>query len=221
MIDSVIFDMDGLLIDSEHLWKRAEKIVFSSLGAVVTEEEQEYTTTLLPPDLIKHWHSRFPWQNGKSLEAIEDEVIDLVDHLILTEADPMQGVHEILELFHSKNFKIALATNSPLRLVPTVLNKLGIKEYFSAISSAEFEIKGKPDPAVYLSTAQKLKVPPTQCLVFEDSVIGVEAARNANMRVVAVPEVENYHKPDLDLADLKLHSLHEFKEAQLEMIQSL
>lgn len=220
MIDSVIFDMDGLLIDSEHLWKRAEKIVFSSLGVVVTEEEQEYTATLLPPDLIKHWYNQSPWQN-KSLDAVEEEVIDLVDHLIFTEADPMPGVHEILELFHSKNFKIALATNSPLRLVPTVLNKLGIKEYFSVISSAEFEVKGKPDPAVYLSTAQKLKVSPTRCIVFEDSVIGVEAARNANMRVVAVPEVDNFHRPDFDLADLKLHSLHEFKEAQLELIQSL
>jgi len=101
----------------------------------------------------------------------------------------MEGVKTALDFCQSKALKIGLATNAPARLIPVVLEKLDIAHYFHAVSSSEYEIQGKPDPAVYLSTVKKLNVEPSACIAIEDSVSGIMAAINANMKTVVVPPV--------------------------------
>ena len=180
MIEAVIFDMDGVLIDSEPIWQKAEREVFGALGVKISDKEAETTASLTTVDVTKYWYAHQPW-TGKSLDEVENEVIDFVENSVAKEGQPMDGLIELLELFTQKGFKIGLSTNSPRRIIPTILDKIGVRDYFHSISSSEDELNAKPDPAVYLSTARKLKVSPTNCLVFEDSDVGLTAAKNAHM----------------------------------------
>lgn len=211
---AVIFDMDGVLIDSEPAWKKAEKEVFSSLGVNVAPELSEMTASMTTTEVTKFWYDRQPW-NGKNLSQVENEVIDAVGRFIQEKGNPIPGIREVLELFRKKDFKIGLSTNSPSRLIPLVLEKANISRYFDAISSSEDEKRGKPHPAVYLTTAKKLGIPPANCIVFEDSVHGVIAAKNAGMKTIAVPAEEQFRRKGFELADLKLQHLADFNTRHL------
>ena len=137
MLKAAIFDMVGLLIDSEHLWRQGEKSTFTGL-------------------------------------------------------------------------RLGLASSSPPELIETITGKLGIGNYFSVMRSAVEEGRGKPDPAVYLSAADKLAVNPANCVAFEDSVPGVRSAKAAGMSVIAVPAEHPINEPGFNLADIKLRSLSDF-----------
>ncbi|MEP0071507.1 MAG: hexitol phosphatase HxpB [Marinomonas sp.] len=211
MIEAVIFDMDGTLIDSEPMWKEAEKLVFSSLGVEVTDELSFQTASMTTREVTEFWYNVFPW-SGRSSEQVENDVVDRVATLIVAKGIAMEGVKTALDFCQSNALKIGLATNAPTRLIPVVLEKLDIAHYFHAVSSSEYEIQGKPDPAVYLSTVNKLNVEPSTCIAIEDSVSGVMAAINANMKTVVVPPVAEFADKKYDIADIKLKQLSEFPD---------
>jgi len=215
MIDAVIFDMDGILINSEPLWKKAEKEVFGSVGVEITEELSKVTASMTTTEVTQFWYNHSSWLD-KSLEQVENEVIDLVENLIIEEGKSMEGVIEILEFLKKRNLKIGLSTNSPFKLIPVVLNKVGIADFFDAVSSAEHEQQGKPNPAVFLSTARKLGILPTKCIVFEDSISGIIAAKKANMKTVAILPDEEFHSPKFNRSDIKLNKLNDFNDKHLE-----
>lgn len=217
MTDAVIFDMDGILINSEPLWKEAEKEIFGSVGVEITEELSKTTASMTTTEVTRFWYTHSPWKD-KSLEQVENEVIDLVGNLIVENGSPMEGVKEILEFFKKRSIKIGLSTNSPVKLIPIVLNKVGIADFFDAVSSSEHEQHGKPNPAVFLSTSKKLGIPPTKCIVFEDSLYGIIAAKKANMKTVAILQDEELHNPKFDIADVKLNKLIDFNDTHLEYL---
>ena len=219
MLQAVIFDMDGVLIDSEPFWKEAEKHVFSSVGVDVTEELSTNTASMTTREVTRFWYNHAPWR-AKSLTQVENEVIEHVETLIFEKGAQMEGVKEILDFFQRKSFKIGLSTNSPARLISVVLNKLGITNYFDAISSSEHEIAGKPHPDVYLSTAKKLKVGPSTCIAFEDSLSGIIAAKKANITTVAIPPEAEFHHKKYDESHLKLRRLSDFTDFHLEAISN-
>jgi sugar-phosphatase len=218
-MQAVIFDMDGTLIDSEPMWKEAEKKVFSSVGVNVSEELSINTASMTTTEVTHFWYNHYPW-SGKSLKQVENEVIDGVEILISEKGKPMVGVKEILDFFYNREIKIGLSTNAPYRLISVVLNKLGISDYFDAISSSEQELKGKPDPAVYLSTIKKLKVSPSRCIAFEDSLSGIVAAKKANMKIVAIPPSLEFTSKKFDISDLRLKALSDFKDHHLEQMKA-
>lgn len=201
--------MDGVLINSEPLWKIAEKEVFSSLGVKVTDDLVHITSALTAQEVCAFWFERYPWQ-GKTFAQVEDDVVVRVIELIGENDTKMPGVKEILEFCKSKNLKIGLASNSSHNLIEVVLEKVGIKQYFDFISSAEDVEKGKPDPAVYLHAAENLNVIPSNCIVFEDSVIGVTAAKLAGMTVVAIPDKDDFENNGFEIADYKIKSFVDF-----------
>ncbi|MCH6256508.1 hexitol phosphatase HxpB [Puniceicoccaceae bacterium K14] len=211
MIEAAIFDMDGLLIDSEPMWKAAESSVFTSLGVDLNEVLTAKTATMTTREVAEFWYSQSPWA-GKSLEAVEDDVITEVKRQILAEGTEMPSVSNTLEFFKERRIAIGLATNSPFKLISVVFNKLGIADYFDAISSSEFEARGKPAPDVYVSAAKKLGKPVEDCLAFEDSFTGLSAAKEAGMKTVVVPCLQEFEDPRFDISDLKLRSLAEFDE---------
>jgi beta-phosphoglucomutase-like phosphatase (HAD superfamily) len=217
MIEAVIFDMDGVLIDSEPMWKKAEKHVFSSVGVDVNLAFSNRTASMTTSEVTKFWYQHYPWK-GKSVAQVENEVIDYVEALILKEGTQMEGVKELLDFFQNRKLKIGLSTNSPARLISVILNKLNIAEYFQAISSSEHEQKGKPDPAVYLSTARKLNVHPSKCIAFEDSVSGIIAAKKANVKVIAVPAAEEFFENKFEISHMKIRRLSEFTDDHLKTI---
>ncbi|MCY0977299.1 hexitol phosphatase HxpB [Chryseobacterium wangxinyae] len=183
-VKAVIFDMDGVLIDSEKFWKQAESEVFSSLGVNVLDEFTALTKSMTTKEVTRFWYKRFPWL-GLTLNAVEEKVVRRVMELIKTENCEMKGIKTFIESLHGLGFKIGLATNSPSIIIPVVLNKLGIAHYFNAVTSAEEVPRGKPDPAVYELTANKLQVDPKLCIAIEDSYSGILAAKSAGMKTAA------------------------------------
>ncbi len=204
-IETIIFDMDGVIIDSEGIWKKAEKEVFSSVGVKLSDELCRITETMTTEEVTKFWFDKQPWEK-KSLKEIENDVIKRVAHLIKEEGKPINGIEIFIKNLKSKGFKIGLATNSPSILIPTVLEKLKLKKYFDATSSAENELEGKPNPSVYLTVANKLNTKPENCIAVEDSYSGLLAAKRAGMKTIVVSE----EIVDYEIADYKINYYGQF-----------
>ena len=211
MINAVIFDMDGLLIDSEPMWRESEMHIFGQYGIQLSEDDCRGTTGMRVDEVLEHWSLIYPGANLDCKKA-EKEIIDYVANLVDIKGVAMPGVIEAIEFLKKKDIPLAIASASSLKLIEKVLAKLNIQHEFSIIQSAEFMNYGKPHPEVFLETAKKLNVRPEYCLVFEDSVYGVLAGKAAKMQVIAVPDVENLSKKGYCIADVKLNSLHEFTE---------
>jgi len=204
-IKTIIFDMDGVIIDSERIWKRAEKEIFSSVGVQLSDNLCKITETMTTEGVTKFWFDKQPWKN-KSLKEIENAVIERVAHLIKEEGKAISGIEEFVKDLKYKGYKIGLATNSPSILIPTVLDKLKLKKYFDATSSAENELEGKPNPSIYLTVANKLKTNPENCVAIEDSFSGLLAAKRAGMKTIIISEKNvNY-----EIADYKIDRYDQF-----------
>ncbi|MBB1148646.1 hexitol phosphatase HxpB [Myroides sp. NP-2] len=211
MITTVLFDMDGVLIDSEKFWQQAEKEVFTAVGCRWSEEIAHQTTGQTTRAVTALWYQLFPWE-GKTLAEVEQAVIDRVDELIRQEGEIKVGVRDTLRFLKAEGIKIGLATNSTPSLIQTVLTRLDIASFFQTTVSALDVPQGKPQPDVYLRAAANLNSKPHQCLVVEDSFTGATAGKRAEMTVFVVPESPFFHDPKFDLADRKLVDLNEFKE---------
>ena len=214
---TVIFDMDGLLIDSEPLWREAEMAVFESIGLHLTEELCRETTGLRVDEVVRYWHTRFPW-SGPSCELITTRLLDAVQRLIIARGLLMEGARDVVTELHAEGAKLAIASSSPMELIRAVVERFSLGAYFSVLHSAEHEIAGKPDPAVYLTTMSLLGADPHQCIAFEDSLAGVRAAKAAGTMVIAVPAPEDATDPGFAVADVILTSLKDFS---LELIRPL
>lgn len=204
--EAVIYDMDGVLTDSEPIWKIAMEEVFRSVGCTLTREDFQKTVGLRIDEVVHYWYSIAPWPDA-SPETVEKMIIQRMVELLTERATPLQGVIESLQFFQARGLKIGLATSSYDILIQTILTTLGITHYFQTVHSAEYEMFGKPHPAVYLSAAQQLDVDPKKCLVIEDSLNGIIAAKAARMTVICVPEKTHIRDPRLILADAEFESL--------------
>jgi sugar-phosphatase len=210
----VVFDLDGLLIDSEPFWRRAEIEVFATVGVHVTEAETRQTMGLRIDDAVHHWFERRPWE-GRSPAEVERAVTARVAELIEAEGRPMPGARDLVDLCRQRAIPMAVCSGSYAVVIEAALDKLGLTSSMAAWHSAEWEPLGKPHPGAYLSTADKLGVDPTACLAFEDSFNGAISAKAARMRVVAVPEPAALASPRWGFCDLVLPSLEAFDEAAL------
>ena len=214
---AAIFDMDGVLIDSEPLWQAAEKAVFARLGIELTDAMCRQTMGMRIDDVVRHWFARFPWE-CKSHTTVQAEIVDGVSAEIAARGEAMPGVEEVLDLFSRSGWKIGLASSSPLALIHAVVQQLGIEPYFSALCSAFDEQQGKPHPAVYLTAARRLNVEPSSCIAFEDSAAGVASAKAASMKVVVVPDRAPLIGEAFGEADLELTSLAHFSGDLLDRL---
>jgi HAD superfamily hydrolase (TIGR01509 family) len=204
--DAVIFDMDGVLIDSEPLWKIAMEEVFRSVGSELTKQDFQKTVGLRLDEVIQFWHHHEGWENV-SPDQVEQQIIVKMQALIRANAQPLIGVIETLKHLQQLNKKIGLGTSSYRILIDTVLNALDIAHYFDVTHSAEAESHGKPHPAVYLTVSEKLGVQATKCLVIEDSLNGIISAKAARMNVVCIPEKTHHPEPKLALADFHFEDM--------------
>lgn len=216
---AVIFDMDGLLIDSEPLWRRAEIEVFGSVGVHLTEDMCRQTMGYRADEVVSYWFGRYPWK-GKSFKTVEHEILAAVIRLISAQGKPLPGVHEILERLAQEGLRIGLASSSPYELIDAVLDKLEIAHFFEIKRSAMDEEFGKPNPAVYLTAMAYLGVSPAECFAFEDSVSGMRAAKAAGIVTIAVPDAGHFNDSRFEEADSKLRSLQDFDMVLLEGLAS-
>jgi mannitol-1-/sugar-/sorbitol-6-/2-deoxyglucose-6-phosphatase len=213
-LNTVIFDMDGLLIDSEPFWQEAGVEILQQYNVVLTLEQYHQSTGLGTRDWVKYWFNFFNIQPRHEEEA-RISIIDTAIRKIRENAKPMPGSYEILEFFKKKEFRIGLATSSPSDLIDVVVDKLGIRGYFDAFSSAETLEYSKPHPQVYLHCAGLLKSSPLECVCFEDSFNGMIAVKAARMKCVVIPAPDLFHFTRWDAGDLKLQSLLAFNEESL------
>lgn len=211
---ATLFDMDGLLIDSEILWEKAEKEIFGDLGVPIGQYHGRLTKGLFVDEVVKFWYAMHPW-TGPSREEVSKMVLQRVGDLVESEGVLLPGVEHALSLC-SERGPIALASSTPLLLIERCLNAFSLKDRFATISSAEFEEYGKPHPAVFLTSAKSIGAEPTDCLVFEDSSAGVLAAKAGRMTVVAVPVLEDRELPAFGLADVVLSSLNDLDAGWLD-----
>jgi len=184
---AAVFDMDGLLIDSEPLWREAEIRIFRRLGVPLTEELCLETRGMLLTEVASHWFERYPWE-GAPPDAVAAEIVDAMALLLAQRVTAKPGVVPALTSCRAQGLRLAIASSSPRRLIEAVVDRLALWDRFDVLHSAETEMAGKPDPAVFLTTARLLAVAPERCVVFEDSPAGVQGALAAGMTCVAVPE---------------------------------
>ena len=207
--DAVIFDMDGVLIDSEPLWKIAMEEVFHALGSTLKKEDFQKTVGLRIDEVVHFWNHHENWGISNESE-IEEAIIVKMIELISKNAQPLSGVIETLTFLKNKGIKIGLATSSSSRLIKVVLAELNIARFFDFVHSAENEAYGKPHPAVYIKVAEKLSVSPTKSLVIEDSFNGVIAGIAAKMKVVCIPEKTHFPNQRLAVADFHFETMNDF-----------
>lgn len=217
MIKAAIFDMDGLLIDSEPLWRKAQTAAFSTVGFHPTMEDFSQTMGRRIIEVVEHWRHKHPW-DGPSNQEIADLIVDDLIELVKKEGKALPGVHEAFELCRKLGLKTALASSSSDRIINNTLDTLGIRDKFDVIYSADGEEYGKPHPGVFITTAHKLGVSPLSCVVFEDAPSGVLAAKAAKMHCIAVPEEEHAKHPFIQTADRILGSLKELDRQTLESL---
>jgi mannitol-1-/sugar-/sorbitol-6-/2-deoxyglucose-6-phosphatase len=211
MIKAVIFDMDGVLIDSEPFWQESEVDAFGRLGLALTREMCAETMGLRVDEVVDYWRRRRAFDECPSAE-LEDAIIGGVADRILSKGEAKEGVAHALDFFRGRGVSVALASSSAYRLIRAVTERFGLADKFDCVYSAEEEEYGKPHPGVYLTTARKLGAAPSECLAIEDSFNGVLAAKAARMKCVAVPEPAQRRDPRFAIADAVLDSL-----AQVDM----
>lgn len=210
-----IFDMDGLLIDSEPLWQQAANEIFGDFGISFNQSMATETRGLRTDEVVKYWADKFPKIDQNQTE-IAERILRRMEELIMSCGQAMPGAIEVIQLCQNLNLPLALATSSPMTLVTCVLEKLALTNIFDVISSAEKEAFGKPHPAVYLTTSKHLGTEPTNCIAFEDSLNGVISAKAAKMKCIAVPSPEHRQEKRFVLADITLNSLEQITQPKLE-----
>jgi HAD superfamily hydrolase (TIGR01509 family) len=215
-INTALFDMDGLLLDTEPLWGESMLRVAEKHRIPITAKKFKETTGLRIYEVTAYWSIKYPWE-GAHYNDVAEEILDDIIVASKQRAKVLAGVENALQLLKAHDFKIGLASSSPRRMIHELVEHFGIAHYFDRITSADEVELGKPHPAVFLKCAEHLGSNPLECVVLEDSVNGMIAGKAARMMVIAVPDVYHYDDPRFSLAELKLRSMEDFT---LDMLES-
>jgi sugar-phosphatase len=212
---AAIFDMDGLLIDSEPLWDQAELDIFASLNVDITRRHELPDTLGLRIDqTVRMWFEALPW-NGPDQQEVTNRIIARALALVEETRPLLPGVEHALQLCQQQGLKIALASASPLHMLERVLEMFDLRKYFDAIASAEALPYSKPHPQVYLDAAAKLGIDPLNCVTLEDSFNGMIATKAARMRSIVVPATDHRDDARWALADIRLNDLSQLRAEHL------
>jgi len=205
-IVAVVFDMDGVLVDTEHLWDEVREELTGEWGGRYTPEAQEAMMGMSSHEWSRYLHETVGLR--ESPETINAEVVRRMLARYEIELPVVPGAGEAVRRLADDGYRLAVASSSNRELIDAVLRRLELAALFEATVSSEEVGRGKPAPDVYLEAARRLDVPASRCAAVEDSASGIRAAREAGMRVIAYP---NRHSPPaadvLASADVVIDSL--------------
>lgn len=202
-----VFDMDGVLIDTEPVWRETEHDVFARVGVELTDAQLRETWGMRIEEVVDYRYRVRPW-NGIRPRAVEREIIrEMVEH-VRARGVPMPGAVEAIHTARAAGLRVAIASSSSRELIDAVVERLAIGELVDAVCTADDEERGKPDPAVYISAARALDVMPGCCVAIEDSPVGVSAAIAAGMRCIGLSS-EGVLAGDIGHAHVVIASLAE------------
>jgi len=189
-IQGVIFDFDGVIIDSEPWWCLAKLRVFNSAGLNVSREDAVHSTGKRVEEIIAENQQLFKYDNNTAKKLVAD-IYAVAQEEISKHAQPIKGLYDAIELLLANNITLAIATSSPANIIISTLEKLQLRDAFKIIHSAEKEQYGKPHPAVYLTARAMLGIDTKRCFAIEDSFNGLIAAKAAKLPCVLIDEQKN------------------------------
>ena len=201
---AVIFDMDGLLLDTEVLWQQAEEALFAAHGAVFSHEDKMRVIGTSFEHTAEFFAERLGEPEERGAELV-DEMIEMMHAALLRDVAGRPGALELVAGLRGR-VPLGLASNSPRRLVDAALRTAGLLDGFDAIVTADDVARAKPAPDLYLLACERLGVAPGDALALEDSASGVAAAKAAGLTCIAVPQ---YAETDVSAADRVIASLEE------------
>ncbi len=207
-IKAIIFDMDGLMIDSERLYFDVERALARNYGKEVSDETLMKMMGRSPLEAMSIYAMDlgFDISSEELLRLRNDMFVDRLRN----EVSAMKGLYEMLNRFEGK-LKMAIATGSPEEFLRIVMDKLKIEKYFDVLQPSDEIKEGKPNPEIYLKAAEKLKVLPSECIVLEDSCNGALAGKRAGCYTIAVPS-EYTCKQDFSFVDYIARDLYDAAE---------
>jgi beta-phosphoglucomutase len=212
-IQAVIWDLDGVIIDSADEHRRAWQRLAREEGIVMTDADFWATFGKRNDDIFATLWGNLPPERVKELSDRKEKYFR---ELISESAAPLPGAIELMRGLHDVGFAQALASSTPVENINLIAEVLGLKRYLSILVSGETVARGKPAPDIFLKAAAELHMDPTVCLVIEDAVAGVEAAHAAGMRCIAV--AGNRDLPDLRKADLMVKDLTEVDVERVRLL---
>lgn len=210
--------MDGVLIDTEPVWRRVEIEVFGSVGVRLTDDDCRSTMGVRVDEVVGLWWQRRPW-SGPGVEEVAARIVAGVADHVRTAGSAIPGAVEAVATVRAMGLRCAVASSSPEALIDAVLDRLALATEVDVTCSAEHEAHGKPAPDVYLRAASLLGVVPSQCLAVEDSVAGLESADSAGMRCVVIPDAGTAPDGSFDRAVARLLSISELDRPMLERLR--
>ncbi len=220
-LKAIIFDMDGVLVDSEPMHLQSYQEILAVYGIAYSEEDnREFLgrKDIVILEMLKQRHIL-----ERSAEDLLFEKESILARLLQHDSVPRPGLIAVLETAHANGLPMAVASSATLPTIELVVDALGIRGYFKTLTSGDEVAHGKPAPDVYLLAARRLGIDPRQCLAIEDTAAGITAAKAAAMYCVAIPcdatRHQDHFHADLQLNSLEqldLHSLFAFSTANAE-----
>ncbi|WP_442505434.1 hexitol phosphatase HxpB [Novipirellula sp. SH528] len=208
MIAAAVFDMDGLMIDSQPYWQEAQLDVFAQLGVAITRQDTIDTTGMRVDEIVQRYYEKSPW-DSVSREDVCNRIVDCVIELVRVNKPAMPGLNHAISVCQQSGLKLAIASSSPMTLIQATIDALDLHDVFQAVVSGADLRYSKPHPEVYLNACDALSVQPQRCLALEDSFIGLLAAKAAQMKTIVIPEALAANQKRFVIADRQLTSLQE------------
>ena len=185
-IRGILFDMDGLLFDTERVWQKHWRIAANEHGYEYPEDFPLYISGTSGPGMLRVIRQFFPAVDAETFSALVHERV----HEELTHGvEPMPGMYEILAQAKEKGYLTSIASSSTMEQIESNLEKAGARHYFDALTSGREVKSGKPEPDIFLLAAKRLGLDPSECLVFEDGLNGVKAAYAAGCQCIMIPDL--------------------------------
>ena len=207
-VEAILFDMDGLVLDTEKLYTRFWQEAARAFDYPMTKEQALGMRSLNRGAGLQKLHSYF----GSEIDydAVRKKRIELMDAFVEKEGVTLKpGIHELLAYLKEREIKTAIATSSPMERTILYLTSVGLQNSFDELISGYMVEKGKPEPDIYLYAAKKLDVKPENCMVLEDSPAGILAAYRAGCIPVMIPDQDEPDKATEELLYARAGSLTE------------
>ncbi|MEZ6103863.1 MAG: hexitol phosphatase HxpB [Pirellulaceae bacterium] len=217
MLKAVVFDMDGLMIDSQPFWQTVQLEILPQYGVPITRQDTIDTTGMRIDHIVQQCYVKSPWESS-TCDDVCRQILDRVTELVQEHKPAMPGLDHAIAVCRSQGFRLAIASSSPMSLIDAAIEALRLEDVFTVKSSGEMLRHGKPHPEVYLNACRMLDVEPQCCVAIEDSFVGLLAAKAAQMKTIVIPETSMANQKHFGIADRQLASLAELTPDLLRSI---